>query len=174
MANRSIPPHIKIAAKLWNIDGTALDEGEICLLVEERFDVDGNPKTDPNAPGYQLAEKTVKRWMQGNPKKDELPWINWKKIDDLPLTSNKDDNHNLSGINDAVLHFSILAAEESVPQHYSQSGAKSYKGRKDIIRKVLLDVQARTRPKGRVLAYLAFTYLPDYIKRFHIHKLKVF
>ena len=92
----------------------------------------------------------------------------WKKIDDLPLTSNKDDNHNLSGINDAVLHFAILVAEERVPFYYSQSAAhEGVKGRREIIRKVLLDVQARTRPTGRVLAYLAFTYLPDYIKRFH-------
>ena len=166
MANRKIPPHIKIAARKWNLDGTALDEEEIVLQVEERFDVDGNPKTDPNALGFQLAEKTVTRWMKGNPKKGELSWIDWKKINDLPLTSNEDDNHDISGIKDAVLHFAILVAEERVPNYYSQSGVKTAKGRKEIIRKVLLDVQARTRPKGRVLAYLAKTYLPDYIRRF--------
>ena len=167
MANRRIPPHIKIDAKKWNLDGTVLDENETVLKVEEKYDVDGNLKTDPDAPGYQLSEKTVKRWMQGNPKKDELPWINWKKIDDLPLTSNEDDNHKLSGIDDAVLHFSILVAEERVPHYYSQSAAKTVKGRKEIIRKVLIDVQARTRPKGRVLAHLARTHLPDYIRKFH-------
>ena len=59
MANRKIPPHIKIAAKKWNIEGTALDEEEIVLQVESVYGVDGNPKTDPNAPGYQIAEKTV-------------------------------------------------------------------------------------------------------------------
>ena len=135
MANRKTPPHIKTDAKKWNLDGTALDEGEICLLVEEKYDVDGNPKSAPNAPGYQLSAKTVTRWMKGNAKTGELPWITWKQIDDLPLTANADDNHDISGIKDAVLHFAILVAEERVPQHYSQSGAKSYQGRKDIIRK---------------------------------------
>ena len=166
MANRRIPPHIKIAAKKWNLEGSALDEEEIVLQVESVFDVDGNPKTDPNAPGYQIAERTVQRWMKGNPKTGELPWIDWKKIDDLPLTALPDDNHEISGIKDAVLHFAIMVAEDRVPNYYSQSGVKTAKGRKEIIRKVLLDVQARTRPKGRVLAYLAKTYLPDYIRRF--------
>lgn len=166
MANRKIPPHIKIACKKWNIDGTALDESAICLLVDETFDVDGNPKTDPNAFGYQLSEKTVTRWMRGNPNKDEEPWINWKAVDDLPLTANEDDNHDVSHIKDAVLHFSILEAERLVNRFYSHRLAKDAKGRKEIIRKVLLEVQMRTRPKGRVLAYLAKTYLPDYIRRF--------
>ena len=166
MANRRIPPHIKIAAKKWNLEGSALDEEEIVLQVESVFDVDGNPKTDLNAPGYQLSEKTVQRWMKGNPKTGELPWIDWKKIDDLPLTSNEDDNHDISRIKDAVLHFAIMAAEESVLRHWSQSASKTAKTRKEIVRKVLLDVQMRTRPKGRVLAYLAKTYLPDYLRRF--------
>ena len=166
MANRRIPPHIKIDAKKWNLDGTVLDENETVLKVEEKYDVDGNLKTDPDAPGYQLSEKTVKRWMKGNAKGGGLPWINWKKIDDLPLTALPDDNHEISGIKDAVLHFAIMVAEQQVGRYYSQSAAKTVIGRKEIIRKVLLDVQVRTRPKGRVLAYLAKTYLPDYIRRF--------
>ena len=166
MANRRIPPHIKIDAKKWNLDGTVLDENETVLKVEEKYDVDGNLKTDLDAPGYQLSEKTVTRWMKGNPKTGELPWTDWKKIDDLPLTALPDDNHEVSGIKDAVLHFAIMVAEPQVARYSSPSAAKTVKGRKEIIRKVLLDVQLRTRPKGRVLAYLAKTYLPDYIRRF--------
>ena len=163
---RIIPPHISAAAKKWNLEGSALDEGQIVDQVESVFGLDGNPKTDPNAPGYSISEKQVGRWMKGNPKTGELPWINWKKIDDLPLTALPDDNHEVSGIKDAVLHFAIMVAEQQVGRYYSQTAAKTVKGRKEIIRKVLLDVQMRTRPKGRVLAYLAKTYLPDYIRRF--------
>jgi hypothetical protein len=158
------PPHIKAAAKKLNQEGSGPEQ--IVDQLEILFDVVGNPKTDPDAPGFSVSEKQVDRWIKGNAKAGELPWIDWKKMDDLPITALPADNLDVSGIKDAVLHFAIIAAEESVRRYWSQSVSATVKGRKQIIRNVLLDVQLRIRPRGRVLAYLAKTYLPDYIRRF--------
>ena len=105
--------------------------------IEVMFDVDGNPKTDPNVPGYSLSERTIRRWLNEE---------GWTPVDvsSYPMGAWPHPDADISKIKDAVTHFSINAAMDSV-------GVRDYDDRDidDTIADVLEDVILRVRPRNQ-------------------------
>jgi hypothetical protein len=149
---RLTPQQVKNAAL-----GFAMQEGfPIDMVVDEietRFDANGNLKTDQNIPGYRLAEKTVKRWLD----KEGWPEVD---VSSYPMGAVPHPDADISRIKDAVTHFSVNAAMDAV-------AVRDSPGRriKDTVHDVLQDVVLNVRPRNqRVLEFLAQRFLPAYIR----------
>ena len=151
---KKIPPHIKKSARaLFEQEG--LQRDMVVVDIERRFDKEGKPKTDLNIPGYELSERTVQRWIV-----DE----GWTQVDvsNFPLGAIPNPDAMVSGIKDAVLHYSINVAEDSV-------SVRDYPGRpiRDTVKEVLEDVVLQARPRRQgVIKFLAERYLPRYIRAY--------
>ena len=100
---------------------------------------------------------TYKRWMRAG-KKDGT-WRDWKKSSNLPATMKPNRKAQVSGINDAVLHFSFVAAKRFVVEHANTSSEQAH------IRAVLWNVHNLYEPGAEVLTALRKSLRP-YIKEF--------
>ena len=90
------------------------------------------------------AAETYKRW------RTEEGWIPWKTAGTgLPATMKPDIKADVSLINDAILHLSIIAAKRAVIEHDSPSNPI-----KNTIRAVLWDVHQQLEPGAAVLSHL--------------------
>ena len=100
--------------------------------------------------------ETFKRWRK------KPGWLPYKTgSSDLPLRMKPDLEANVSGINDAILHLSILAAKRSIPVH--DAGSTPIK---TIIRAVLWDVHQALEPGAPVLSHLRKWVIRDEIQAY--------
>ena len=114
----------------------------------------------------RLAEKhgddapsadTYGRWMREG--KKDGSWRDWKKSSNLPATMSPKRDAQVSFIDDAVLHFSFVAARKSVVEHSSSSTEEAH------LRAVLWDVHWLYEPGAEVLTALRKSLRP-YIKEY--------
>ena len=101
------------------------------------------------------SEDTYGRWMRAG--KKDGSWRPWRAGGDLPATMSPDRDAQVSGIDDAILHLSIVAAKKSVIQHASSSSDEAH------LRAVLWDVHWLYEPGAEVLTNLRKALRP-YIK----------
>ena len=99
---------------------------------------------------------TFKRWRREG--KADGTWTPWRVLSDFPATMKPDLKTQVSGINDPILHLSIIAAKKSVAQHAMNSSSDTA-----CIRAVLWDVHQLYEPGAEVLTNLRKALRP-YIK----------
>jgi hypothetical protein len=103
------------------------------------------------------SEDTYGRWMRKG--KKDGSWRPWRVSGDLPATMTPDRDAQVSGIDDAILHLSFVAAKKCVVQHSSSSTEEAH------LRAVLWDVHLQYEPGAEVLTALRKSLRP-YIKEF--------
>ena len=104
------------------------------------------------------SEDTYRRWLREG--KKDGSWLDWKIATDFPATMKPDRKTQVSGIADAILHLSIIAAKRSVAQHAMNSSSDDA-----CLRAVLWDVHNLYEPGAEVLTNLRKSLRP-YIKAY--------
>ena len=89
---RNKPPEVRREAQERNNNG--FSPTDVLIYLIDRYGNEDAPSLD-----------TYKRWMRAG-KKDGT-WLDWKKSSNLPATMKPNRKAQVSGINDAVLHFSF-------------------------------------------------------------------
>ena len=137
--------------------------------VREEGRVMNNFGHDPKAVFDHLFEKygvgdapsldTFKRWRREG--KADGTWTPWRiAASALPATMMPARTAQVSEIDDAILHLSIIAAKRSVAEHSANSSSDTA-----LIRAVLWDVHQQLEPGMPVLSHLRKS-LRGYIKAF--------
>ena len=140
---RSKPPIVRQEAQRMNNYGIA--PADVLDYLIEKYGAEDAPSMD-----------TYKRWMRDG--KKDGSWLNWRIGADLPATMKPDRKAQVSFIDDAILHLSIVAAKRSVAEHAMNSSSDT-----DCIRAVLWDVHQLYEPGAEVLTNLRKALRP-YIK----------
>jgi len=126
-------PEIREEGRVMNNNG--MEQVVVFNHLVDKYGVNDAPSWD-----------TFRRWRREGIK--DGTWIP-KVISDFPATMKPDVKTQVSGINDPILHLSIIAAKKSVAQHAMNSSSDAA-----CIRAVLWDVHQQLEPGAAVLAYL--------------------